>query len=104
MLRSPGDPATPDRGDQATSARHADRAAARATAIAAGLAAAVYVERGTIANGLAAWHPSRAHNKIIGVPPTTVWREPPHAPSYIVELTGPVKTACVAKESSMIVS
>jgi len=65
MLRSPGDPATPDRGDQATSARHADRAAARATAIAAGPAAAVYVERGTIANGLAAWHPSRAHNNRI---------------------------------------
>src|SRR5215813_11890385 len=57
MLRSPGDPATPDRGDQATSARHADRAAARATAIAADPAAAMYVERGTIANGLAAWHP-----------------------------------------------
>jgi len=36
------------------SARHADRAAARATAIAASPAAAAYAERGTIANGLAA--------------------------------------------------
>jgi hypothetical protein len=51
--------------------RHAERAAVRATAIAAGSAAAVYAERGTIANGLAAWHPSRAHNKVIGAPSAT---------------------------------
>src|SRR5580704_17293483 len=63
------------------SARDGDRAAARATAIAAGSAAAVYAERGTLANGLAAWHPNRAHNKVIGAPRPPAWREPPSAPS-----------------------
>lgn len=59
------------------SARHAERAAARATAIAASSAAAAYAERGTIANGLAAWHPSRAHNKVIGAPSATCLARPP---------------------------